>query len=116
VTGKKRRVPGPGTLIAAHELLVSVRPGASASPETWLAYYRRSAAVYAEVAEVDRGHHHEARYWAIREREKANNLQGEIDSSRHKSGHDESKQEWVASLPVRAETAIEQTAGEGDGG
>jgi hypothetical protein len=26
--------------------------------------------VYARVAEVDRGHHHEALYWAKREREK----------------------------------------------
>ncbi|HEU5475821.1 MAG TPA: AMED_5909 family protein [Actinophytocola sp.] len=37
-----------------------------------LAYYQRSAAVYDRIAEVDRGHHHEALYWAGRERRKAN--------------------------------------------
>ncbi|MFZ0877530.1 MAG: AMED_5909 family protein, partial [Pseudonocardiaceae bacterium] len=29
-----------------------------------LAYYQRSAGWYAEVAEIDRGHHHEALYMA----------------------------------------------------
>ena len=71
----------PKTLMEAHDLLSQMRPGQSASPETWLKYYRRSAAVYAEVAEIDRGHHHEAMYWANRERAKANNLQSEIASN-----------------------------------
>jgi hypothetical protein len=65
---------GPVTLMQAHELLTRLRPGPSASPKTWLSYYQRSAAVYAEVAETDRGHHHEALYWAQRERAKANTL------------------------------------------
>jgi hypothetical protein len=56
----------------AHELLTRLRPARDASAEYWLRYYRRSAAVYAEVAELDRGHHHEARYWASREEAKAN--------------------------------------------
>ncbi|WP_374058963.1 AMED_5909 family protein [Saccharomonospora sp. NB11] len=34
----------------------------------------RSARVYAEVAEIDRAHHHEARYWADRERRKAEEI------------------------------------------
>jgi hypothetical protein len=62
----------------AHDLLTRMRPGQEASRETWLKYYRRSAAVYAEVAEIDRGHHHEALYWANRERAKANELQAKM--------------------------------------
>jgi hypothetical protein len=38
-----------------------------------------SARVYAEVAEVDRGHHHEAlNYWAVRERQSAEEIAGLI--------------------------------------
>lgn len=70
--------PAPKTLMQAHELLTHMRPGQAASPETWLRYYRRSVALYAEIAEIDRGHHHEALYWANRERAKANHLQAEI--------------------------------------
>src|SRR2546428_13624761 len=78
VTKRRSSAPGPQTLMAAHDLLTRMRPGKAASRETWLKYYRRSAAVYAEVAEIDRGHHHECLYWATRERAKANNLQAEI--------------------------------------
>jgi hypothetical protein len=59
----------------AHEVLSSERPGEAAKPETWLAYYRRSAQVYATVAEIDRGHHHEALYWSSREERKARELE-----------------------------------------
>lgn len=59
-------------------MLSHMRPSQAASREKWLTYYRRSAAVYAEVAEIDRGHHHECLYWANRERVKANHLQAEI--------------------------------------
>ena len=58
-------------LMQAHEVLSRERPADEAKPEVWLAYYRRSAAVYAEVAEIDRGHHHEALYWSSREERKA---------------------------------------------
>jgi hypothetical protein len=77
-TKKRSEVPPPKTLMQAHELLTRMRPDRAASPQTWLAYYRRSAAMYAEVAEIDRGHHHEARYWANRERAKANTIAAEI--------------------------------------
>lgn len=70
--------PAPATLMQAHDLLTRSRPRLDASKQTWLVYYRRSAAIYAEVAEVDRGHHHEALYWANRERAKANQLAVEI--------------------------------------
>jgi hypothetical protein len=39
---------------------------------------RRSAALYAEIAEIDRGHHHECLYWAEREQEKAKEISAQI--------------------------------------
>lgn len=49
------------------------RPGKDA-PAAWREYYRRSAAIYPEVAEIDRGHHHEALYWAGREAKRASEI------------------------------------------
>jgi hypothetical protein len=48
-------------------------PGAPV-PE-WVAFRRRSAAIYTRVADLDRGHHHEALYWAQLEREEARTLE-----------------------------------------
>jgi hypothetical protein len=62
----------------AHTLLTSLRPNTTSSPQTWLRFYRHSAAIYAEIAEIDRGHHHEALYWATRERAKADELAATI--------------------------------------
>jgi hypothetical protein len=45
-------------------------PDPRSKPDVLRAYHLRSAAVYARVAEIDRGHHHEAIYWANRERQK----------------------------------------------
>ncbi|HET9143639.1 AMED_5909 family protein [Actinophytocola sp.] len=59
------------TLIEAHDALVQLSPGESAAASAWLTYHLRSAAVYDRIAEVDRGHHHEALYWAARERRMA---------------------------------------------
>ncbi|WP_252365208.1 AMED_5909 family protein [Saccharomonospora piscinae] len=67
-------VPQVRTLMQAHNALVAERPGLQAPAAAWRAYYLRSARVYAEVAEIDRGHHHEALYWADRERRKAEEL------------------------------------------
>ena len=61
----------PRTLMEAHQALVCIRPGRDAPLEAWQVYYHRSAVLYAEIAEIDRGHHHEALYWAERELEKA---------------------------------------------
>jgi hypothetical protein len=72
---------GPTRLMQAHGLLSQERPAAEAKPEAWLAYYRRSAAVYAEVAEIDRGHHHEALYWAAREERKAREIEDRLRKS-----------------------------------
>jgi len=54
-----------------HEALVRIRPGRDAPLVQWQAYYHRSAVLYAQIAEIDRGHHHEALYWAERELAKA---------------------------------------------
>ncbi|WP_091809497.1 AMED_5909 family protein [Prauserella marina] len=62
------------TLRQAHEALGALVPSEGASSAARQEFYRRSAAVYAAVAETDRGHHHEALYWAERERRKAEEL------------------------------------------
>ncbi|MGQ0718515.1 MAG: AMED_5909 family protein [Pseudonocardiales bacterium] len=79
MTGDKTAKPGPPrTLMQAHEELVRIRPRRDASLAAWLAYYQRSAALYAELAEIDRGHHHECLYWAERERESAEEVAAQI--------------------------------------
>ncbi|MGH3795253.1 MAG: AMED_5909 family protein [Pseudonocardiaceae bacterium] len=70
-TGKTTKPTEPRTLIQAHEALVRIRPKGDASPEQWRVFYERSVALYLEIAEIDRGHHHEALYWAEREQLKA---------------------------------------------
>jgi hypothetical protein len=70
----------PKTLTEAHQALARIRPKSTASLEHWLAYYQRSAALYAEIAEIDRGHHHEALYWAEHERERANEIKVQIST------------------------------------
>jgi hypothetical protein len=59
------------TLHQVHEALSRLRPAPGAEETVWRDYYLRSAAVYGRIAEVDRGHHHEAMYWSMRERLKA---------------------------------------------
>ena len=61
----------------AHEVLTHLMPAPDASPDVWREFYLRSAEVYARVAEVDRGHHHEALYWAKRERAKAEEVESD---------------------------------------
>jgi hypothetical protein len=70
----------PRTLAEAHELLADVRPRQKAPLAEWLAYYQRSVAVYAEVAEIDRGHHHEALFMAERERQLLKQIKAQISS------------------------------------
>jgi hypothetical protein len=59
------------TLMQVHDALVQLRPAREADPARWREYYLRSAVAYEQVAEIDRGHHHELLYWAGRERRKA---------------------------------------------
>ncbi|TQM83196.1 hypothetical protein FHX81_5614 [Saccharothrix saharensis] len=61
----------------AHEALTHLMPSPDAPPDVWREFYLRSADVYARVAEVDRGHHHEALYWAKRERAKAEGVESD---------------------------------------
>ncbi len=68
----------PRTLVEAHEVLARIRPGRQAPFAEWLAYYQRSAALYAEVAEIDRGHHHESLYWADHERERVKEIKAQM--------------------------------------
>jgi hypothetical protein len=70
----------PTTLKQAHEVLMRLRPREGASLEAWRGYHERSAALYAEIAEIDRFHHHEALYWAQRERETAQGIAARISS------------------------------------
>jgi hypothetical protein len=59
------------TLSDVHDVLTKLMPHPTKSdPKVLRDYYLLSAEVYARVAEIDRTHHHEALYWANREREK----------------------------------------------
>jgi hypothetical protein len=79
MTVDKTAKPGPPTtLMQAHDALVRIRPKRDAPQAAWLAYYQRSAALYAELAEIDRGHHHECLYWAEREQGKAQEIAAQI--------------------------------------
>jgi hypothetical protein len=78
---KTRKAGAPQTLVEAHEALARIRPGQQAPLAEWLAYYQRSAALYAEIAEIDRGHHHEGLYWADHERDRAKEIKAQIAMS-----------------------------------
>lgn len=68
----------PQTLAEAHEAVAAIRPDRTAPLGEWLAFHQRSAAVYAEVAEIDRGHHHEALFMVERERQRVTEIKTEI--------------------------------------
>lgn len=68
----------PRTLAEAHHAVASIRPPRNAPLTEWLAYHQQSAAVYAEVAELDRGHHHEALFMAERARQSAKEIKAQI--------------------------------------
>jgi hypothetical protein len=68
----------PRTLMQAHRELVRIRPSRDASSAAWLAYYQRSVSVYEQIAETDPGHDGETRYWAQRERTRAQNITARI--------------------------------------
>jgi hypothetical protein len=75
----------PRTLTEVHEELVRIRPARQAPLEQWLAHYQRSAAWYAEIAEIDRAHHHEALYMAEHERDRAKEIEAQL-ATRQPSG------------------------------
>ena len=79
MTGDEATEPDPPrTLVDAQVALALIRPRRQAPLGEWLAYYQRSAAWYAEIAEVDRGHHHEALYMAEQEGEHAREIAAQI--------------------------------------
>jgi uncharacterized protein (DUF305 family) len=78
-------------LTEVHEALVRIRPARQAPLEQWLAYYQQSADLYAEIAEIDRAHHHEALYMAEHERERAKEIEAQPatqqpSGSKHREG------------------------------
>ncbi|WP_433269651.1 AMED_5909 family protein [Actinosynnema sp. CS-041913] len=58
------------TLKDAHEFVEQLMPAPNATPEVWREFHCRAVGVYERIADVDRGHHHEALYWVARERAK----------------------------------------------
>ncbi|NGY61632.1 hypothetical protein G7043_22135 [Lentzea sp. NEAU-D13] len=70
------------TLMEAHDVVGGLMPAPNSAPKVMRDFYVRSAAVYARIAEVDRAHHHEALYWATREREKAEAIDRELSSKK----------------------------------
>lgn len=65
----------PSTLAEAHEMLRRQRPKLADGPLVWVAFHRRCAEVYAEVAKVDLAHRHEAQYWAGEEIRRAREIE-----------------------------------------
>jgi hypothetical protein len=70
----------PRTLIEADHALARLRPRQQAPLAEWLAYHRQAAAVYAEIAEIDRGHHHEALFMAEHELKRAQGIEAQISA------------------------------------
>ena len=73
-------VDPPRTLSDAHHALADLRPHRTAPLSEWLAYHQTAAAVYAEVAEIDRGHHHEALFMADQERQRTTEIKAQISA------------------------------------
>lgn len=68
----------PQTLAEAYHVVADYRPTRTAPLSEWLAYHQRCAAWYAELAEVDRGHHHEALAVAEEHRQLANKIKAQM--------------------------------------
>jgi hypothetical protein len=81
-------VPAVSTLRAAHEFMRTRWPGRQGRLSEWLAYHQLGAALYAEIAELDRFHHHEALHWAARERQSAEQIAAQMKSAGGDSRHD----------------------------
>jgi hypothetical protein len=72
----------PQTLADAQHVVASSRPRQKAPLSEWLAYHQHAAAYYAEVAEIDRGHHHEALAMAEEQRQFAMKIKAQIPVQR----------------------------------
>jgi hypothetical protein len=67
------------TLIEAHEVLLGQRPRLDARPQVWIDFHRHSAEVYAQAANVDERHRHEASQWAASEIRKAREIEHRLN-------------------------------------
>ena len=76
--GSSAELEQPQTLAEAQEAVGRCRPRQEAPLAEWLAYHQRAAAWYAEVAEIDRGHHHEALATAGEHRKLAREIKTKI--------------------------------------
>lgn len=74
------------TLREAHNKLGALMPPPGAALKVQRDFHLASAKAYARVAEVDRDHHHEATYWATRERQKAEEITQRMKREAAKSG------------------------------
>ncbi len=70
----KAEASTPRTLQEAHENSYARMPGRDAPVSAWVAFRRANARMYRAVADLDRGHHHEALYWSDRERREVETL------------------------------------------
>ena len=57
----------PRTLREAHDDSCARMPAQAAAVRVWVEFRRANARMYRAVADLDRGHHHEALYWFGRE-------------------------------------------------
>jgi hypothetical protein len=69
--GQVQREEAPQTLREAHDFVHRLRPAPDADSAAWRLFHQQSARVYEHVADIDRGHHHEALYWFGYEQRKA---------------------------------------------
>ncbi|WP_158264222.1 AMED_5909 family protein [Amycolatopsis sp. CA-126428] len=70
----KAKAGPPRTLKEAHDDSYARMPGRDAPVSAWVAFRRANARMYRAVADLDRGHHHEALYWSDRERREVETL------------------------------------------
>ena len=78
----------PQTLAEAPWALARIQPRPQAPLGEWLAYYQRSATWYADIAEIDRGHHHEALYMAEQGRKRAKEIAAQIQADTSAGGEE----------------------------
>ena len=79
MAGDQAAKPGsPRTLKQVNEVLERSEPRRKAPLGEWLVYYQRAAALYAEIAEIDRGHHHEALCMAEQAQDSVKEIEAQI--------------------------------------
>ena len=71
----------PSTLAEAHEVLWRERPARGADLRELVAFHRRSAEVYSQVAQIDLRHKYEAQQCAGLEIRKARGFEERLDPS-----------------------------------